>query len=91
VGTLGAMFGIENAEENMVPLVDQIQASGITAASGVALLVFFAIALMCVSTMAILGKESGSQKLAIQMFLAYGIGAYTLAVIAYQLVNALAG
>jgi ferrous iron transport protein B len=84
VGTLGAMFGIEGADENMVPLVEQIQASGLGAASGIALLVFFAIALMCVSTMAILGKESGSNKLAIKMFAAYGIAAYIGAVLTYQ-------
>ncbi len=84
VGTLGAMFGIEAADQNMVPLVDQIQASGLSAASGIALLVFFAIALMCVSTMAILGKESGSNRLAIKMFAAYGIAAYIGAVLTYQ-------
>ena len=84
VGTLGTMFGIEGAEDNMVPLVDQIQASGLSAASGIALLVFFAIALMCVSTMAILGKESGSNRLAIKMFAAYGIAAYIGAVLTYQ-------
>jgi ferrous iron transport protein B len=87
VGTLGAMFGIEGADENMVPLIDQIQASGLTTASGVALLVFFAIALMCVSTMAILSKESGSNKLAITMFAAYGIAAYLGAVLTYQVLN----
>jgi len=91
VGTLGAMFGIENADENMVPLVDHIQSSGLTAASGVALLVFFAIALMCVSTMAILSKESGSNKLALKMFAVYGIAAYGLAVLTFQVVTLLAG
>jgi ferrous iron transport protein B len=91
VGTLGAMFGIEGAEENMVPLVDQIQASGLSTASGVALLVFFAIALMCVSTMAILGKESGSNKLAVKMFLAYGAAAYLGAVLVFNLTNFLLG
>ena len=70
----------------MVPLVDQIQASGLATASGVALLVFFAIALMCVSTLAILSKESGSNRLAIKMFAAYGIAAYLGAVLTYQTV-----
>ena len=91
VGTLGAMFGIEAAEENMVPLIDQIQASGLSAASGVALLVFFAIALMCVSTMVILGKESGSNKLAIKMFIAYGTIGYLGAILAYQVVSFFGG
>jgi ferrous iron transport protein B len=87
VGTLGAMFGIESAEENMVPLVERIQASGMELASGVALLVFFAIALMCVSTMAILSREAGSWRLPLQMFLAYGVAGYGGALAAYHLVR----
>lgn len=85
VGTLGTMFGIEGADENMVPLVDQIQASGLGLASGLALLVFFAIALMCVSTMAVLARESRSPTLAIKMFVGYGLIAYVAAVGIYQL------
>ena len=87
VGTLGTMFGIEAAEENMVPLVEQIQASGLTIASGLALLVFFAIALMCVSTLAILSREAQSNKLAVNLFAAYGLLAYGLAVLVYNLAN----
>ncbi len=87
VGTLGVMFGIEGAEENMVPLVSQIQASDLGVASGVALLVFFAIALMCVSTLAILSREAGSYRLAVKMFLAYCAMAYVLSLIAFNLVN----
>ncbi|EED33515.1 ferrous iron transport protein B [gamma proteobacterium NOR5-3] len=91
VGTLGVMFGIEGAEENMVPLVAQIQNSDLGLASGVALLVFFAVALMCVSTLAVLSKEAGSNRLAIRMFLAYSGMAYVLALIAYQVVTFLGG
>jgi ferrous iron transport protein B len=85
VGTLGTMFGIEGSDENVLPLVEQIQASGMTTASGVALLVFFAIALMCVSTMAILTKESASKTLATKMFVVYGLTAYLMAVLAYNI------
>jgi ferrous iron transport protein B len=85
VGTLGTMFGIESAEDNMVPLVDQIQASGLGIASGLALLVFFAIALQCVSTLAILVKESGSRALAIRMFASYFVFAYVAALLVYRL------
>lgn len=85
VGTLGTIFGIEQAEQNMVPLIDQIQASGLSIASGLALLVFFSTALMCVSTMAILARESGSWRLPLRMFLVYGVGGYLGAVVVYQL------
>jgi ferrous iron transport protein B len=91
VGTLGVMFGIEGADENMVPLVDQIQASGLGLASGVALLVFFAVALMCVSTLAVLSRESGSTSLAVRMFVAYVGMAYIMSIVAFQVVSLLGG
>ncbi|MDT8438623.1 MAG: ferrous iron transporter B [Wenzhouxiangellaceae bacterium] len=91
VGTLGTIFGIQFAEENMVPLVENIHASGLGLASGVALLVFFSIALMCVSTLVILARESGSWRLPIKMFIAYGLAGYIGAVLAYQFVSLLTG
>lgn len=87
VGTLGVMFGIEGADENMVPLVDKIQGGDLGLASGISLLVFFAVALMCVSTLAILRREAGSTALTVRLFLAYGIGAYLLALLAYQIAS----
>jgi len=85
VGTLGTIFGIQQAEQNMVPLIDQIHASGLSPASGLALLVFFSTALMCVSTLVILARETGSWRLPAQMFLVYGVGGYLGAVAVYQL------
>jgi ferrous iron transport protein B len=73
----------------MTPLVEQIQSSDLTIGSGLALLVFFAIALQCVSTMAILAKESGSGSLAIKMFAAYFLLAYIAALAVYQLAGLL--
>ena len=84
VGTLGTIFGIEGAEENMVPLVEHIQSSDMTIGSGLALLVFFAIALQCVSTLAILARESESTSLVVRMFLGYFLLAYILAIGVYQ-------
>jgi len=89
VGTLGTIFGIEFAEDNMVPLVERIQETGMELASGVALLVFFSVALMCVSTMAILARESGSWRLPARMFVAYGVLGYAGAVAVYQLLTLL--
>jgi ferrous iron transport protein B len=89
VGTLGTIFGIEGADENMVPLVEQIQSSDLTLGSGLALLVFFAIALQCISTLAILAKESESTSLVARMFFGYFLLAYTLAVAVYQLTGLL--
>jgi len=85
VGTLGTIFGIEGADENMVPLVDHIQASGLPIGSGLALLVFFAIALQCVSTAAILTKESASRSLTAKMLVGYFVIAYLAAILVYQI------
>jgi ferrous iron transport protein B len=84
VGTLGTIFGIESADENMTPLVEQIQSSDLAIGSGLALLVFFAIALQCVSTVAILSKESGSGALALKMFVGYLFLAYAAALAIYH-------
>ena len=46
---------------------------------------------MCVSTLAILRREAGSTSLALRLFAAYGIGAYALAMLAYQLTDLLLG
>lgn len=87
VGTLGTIMGIEGADENIVGLAQHLQADGLSLASGVALVVFFAIALQCVSTMAVLKKESGSWRLPTQMFVGYSIFAYVAALIAYLIVG----
>jgi ferrous iron transport protein B len=87
VGTLGTIFGIEGADDNMVPLVQNIQASDMSLGSGLALLVFFAIALQCVSTLAILAKESGSTSLSVKMFAGYFLFAYVAAVAVYELTS----
>ncbi len=89
VGTLGTLFGIEGADENMVPLVEHIQASNLPLASGLALLVFFAIALMCVSTLVILAKETRSVRLPLTLFTAYGLLGYGAAVLVYNVTTAL--
>jgi len=90
VGTLGTLFGIEDAEENFVSLTQQIQDSGLPLGSGAALLVFFAIALQCVSTLAVMAKETGSWRLPSQLFISYSIFAYIAALLTYHLVEILA-
>ena len=89
VGTLGTLFGIEGAEENFTSLAQQIQESGLPLGAGAALLVFFAIALQCVSTLAVLQRETGSWRLPAQLFVSYSIFAYTAALAIFHLVELL--
>ena len=89
VGTLGTIFGIESADEDPTSLADQIAASGLTAASGLALVVFFTIALQCVSTVALLAREAKSSQFALKLLMGYLVLAWTIAWLAYSLASAL--
>ena len=91
VGTLGTIFGIESADEDPAPLVDQITASGLTVASGAALVVFFTIALQCVSTVTLLAREAKSARFAITLMGGYLVLAWCGAFGVYSLANALFG
>lgn len=89
VGTLGTIFGIESADEDPTSLADQIAASGLTAASGIALVVFFTIALQCVSTVALLAREAKSARFAVQLLLGYLVLAWLVAWLVYSLASLL--
>lgn len=61
VGTLGTIYGVENAEEGSI----EIQASlkqDLDFGGAVALLIFFAFALQCMSTVATVKRETGGWK-----------------------------
>ena len=89
VGTLGTLYGIESADKNVTPLAQTIHDGGVSLASGAALLVLFAIALQCVSTLTILYRESNSLKLPVQMFISYAILSYSGAWLVYQTIQIL--
>jgi ferrous iron transport protein B len=90
VGTLGTLFGIEGGEENIISLAEHIQNSGLPIGAGFALLVFFSIALQCVSTLAVLRRETGSWRLPLQMFVSYSLLAYSAAWLTFIVVQAIA-
>ena len=77
VGTLGTIYGME-ADEDSPALQDALR-SDLTFGSAIALLVYFAFAMQCMSTVAIVRRETGGWKWPIAQFaymlaLAYGAG-----------------
>ena len=86
VGTLGTLYGIADATDDVMSLSERVASSDLSVASGFALLVFFAIAAMCVSTLAILRRESGSWRLPVQLFVGYALFAYGAAWLTYRLI-----
>jgi ferrous iron transport protein B len=86
VGTLGTIYGIENAEENEAGLGAALQAN-LTPGGAVALLVFFAFAMQCMSTMAVVRRETGSWKFPILQFVFMFALAYVCAFVANRAVT----
>ena len=87
VGTLGTIYGMEDADEGSRSLQEALQ-QDLTLGGAVALLIFFAFALQCMSTVAIVRRETGGWKWPIIQF-AYMLAlAYVGALIANQLLSA---
>ena len=85
VGTLGTIYGME-ADESSVGLQQALQ-SDLTFGGAVALLVFFAFAMQCMSTVAVVRRETGGWRWPIIQF-TYMTGlAYICAFAANQLLS----
>jgi ferrous iron transport protein B len=96
VSTLGIVFDISDADETNQPLRDKLgsatKADGtrlFTPASGLALMVFFVLACQCMSTVAVVRRESGSWRWPLFMFGYQTVLAYVCALGVYQVARAL--
>lgn len=84
VGTLGTIYGVEAADEESMELRDVLRRD-LTPGAAIGLLVFFAFALQCMSTVAVMRRETAGWKWPILQFsymLALG---YVGAFVAYRL------
>ena len=91
VSTLGIVFDIGDVDEGNQPLRDTLRnatrADGsrlFTPLSGLALMVFFVLACQCMSTLAVVRRESGSWKWPVFIFGYQTALAYVCALIVYQ-------
>ncbi|MFZ1866378.1 MAG: ferrous iron transport protein B [Polyangiales bacterium] len=91
VSTLGVVFGIGDADEQNKPLRQALRdarhADGtpvMTPLSGVSLMVFFLLACQCMSTIAVVRKESGSWKWPLFLFSYMTVLAYLASLLVYQ-------
>ncbi len=89
VGTLGTIYGIEGTSSE-VGLQQALQ-SDLTLGGAVALLVFFAFAMQCMSTSAVVRRETGSWKWPAIQFAYMTIFAYGSAFLANRIITAFWG
>jgi len=89
VGTLGTIYGIEGDAD-----AEGLQAAlrhDLTPAGAVALLVFFAFAMQCMSTIAVVRRETGGWTWPFLQFAYMGVLAWVGAFVAFRVVTALTG
>jgi ferrous iron transport protein B len=91
ISTLGVVFGIGEAEEENKPLRQALRdarhADGtpvMTPLSGISLMVFFLLACQCMSTIAVVRRESGSWKWPVFLFSYMTVLAYVASFAVYQ-------
>ncbi|MBC8067338.1 MAG: ferrous iron transport protein B, partial [Deltaproteobacteria bacterium] len=92
VGTLGLVYGMEADDEDPVALRDAIREDvdtqtgkrRHTALSGLALMVFFVLACQCMSTLAVVRRETRSWRWPAFMFVSMTGIAYVAALVVYQ-------
>jgi ferrous iron transport protein B len=86
VGTMGTIYGMEGGEHS-VGLQKALQRD-LRPGGAVALLVFFAFAMQCMSTLAVVRRETGGWKWPILQFTYMGLLAYAGAFVANRVVSA---
>jgi ferrous iron transport protein B len=91
ISTLGVVFGIGEADEEDKPLREALRdarhADGspvMTPLSGISLMVFFLLACQCMSTIAVVRRESGSWKWPVFLFSYMTVLAYMASFAVYQ-------
>lgn len=93
VGTMATLYSVgEDADENSETLRNKMQSAKrvdgspvYTKATGFSLLVFYLLAMQCMSTLAIVKKETGSWKWPVIQLVYMTVIAYVLSFLAYQL------
>lgn len=81
IGTLGTIYGIQGDEENLG--LQQALQRDLTMPSAVSLMIFFAFALQCVSTIAVVRRETGGLKWPLIQFAYMGVLAFVCSWLAY--------
>jgi ferrous iron transport protein B len=85
IGTLGAIYGMDPDSQSLD--LQKALRQDLTLGGAIALLIFFAFAMQCMSTVAVVRRETGGWKWAILQFTYMGVLAYTGAFIAFHVIG----
>ena len=92
VGSLATIYSIDDVEENEKKLFDKLKSekrkdgsSVFSLATGLSLMIFYAFSMQCMSTLAVVKRETGSWKWPILQVVVFGFMAYLSSFIIYNL------
>ncbi|MEW6055361.1 MAG: nucleoside recognition domain-containing protein, partial [Bdellovibrionota bacterium] len=86
LSTLGTVYAIGYEEENSDALAEVMKTQGgFTLATALSLLIFYALACQCMSTLAVAKRETNSYRWPIVMFVYMSVLAYAAAFAVYQI------
>src|SRR5579885_314494 len=88
VSTLGTIYGVEGEGGERSPSLQQALRNDLSPGGAAALLVFFAFAMQCMSTMAVVRRETGGWKWPAVQFAYMGVLAYLGAFVVNRLITA---
>ncbi len=95
VGTLATIYSVGSGEENTDPITQRMAAEVnpktqkpvFNLATGISILLFYAFAMQCMSTLAVVKRETNSWKWPAGQLVFMSLFAYIVALIAYQLLK----
>jgi ferrous iron transport protein B len=92
VGTLATIYSVESDKEETIRerMSNEVREDGTPLfglASGVSLMIFYAFAMQCMSTLAVVKKETNSWKWPAAQLIIMTVIAYLAALIVYQLIS----
>ncbi len=93
VGTLATIYSVGNDEEETIKsrMASELDRSGtkplFNLASGISLMLFYAFAMQCMSTLAIVKRETNSWKWPLYQLIFMSVFAYIVALAAYQILK----
>jgi ferrous iron transport protein B len=87
VGTLGTIYGIEGDEESQAKGLQTALHQDLSTAGAIALLIFFAFAMQCFSTLAVVKRETGGWKWPAFQFAYMLVLAYSGSWLAFHIAN----
>lgn len=99
IGTLGTIFNLSDADEESEPLRETLQKAKregsdeklFSLATGLSVMVFFALCCQCAATLAVMRRETNSWRWPLASFLYMTTLAYFGALVTYQVAHALGG